>query len=361
MASRPSISSNDVVGLLAAQGQRRRKQIYDERKGLSVPAEFEDRANRRRSMDIALGEPEPGTPPSDSTAPQLPWTPTDEKKVTLFSLEENPNYKCNPVAFSKVEILDALEQGYTGNNVLAFLNARTDLELEMMRSSRSSKHSFHTAEETDSVHAYAYNRNEPKSLYFHPNTALTSPSSTVDQATVRVESHGSESMSSAHLPFAGHAASSVSPSDKNSSSPPLRSSRKFGKDINLRSPFSATTVSEAATTPELDRTRLSAAESHRTSDISSESSEPSAATLTPEASATHEAAVAHALSALGSRGVIKTVTVEKRVVFVEQRKTFKVTSQARQAQSTSRIFEAQARSAKFVSFTREAFVGTSAT
>lgn len=34
MASKPSISSNDVVGLLAAQGQRRRKQIYDERKGL---------------------------------------------------------------------------------------------------------------------------------------------------------------------------------------------------------------------------------------------------------------------------------------------------------------------------------------
>ncbi|KAJ9665598.1 hypothetical protein H2201_004290 [Coniosporium apollinis] len=313
MASKPSMSSNDVAALLAAQGQRRRKRIYDERKGLSVPAGFEDRANRRHSMDMALGEPEPGTPPDDSTAPQLPWTPTDEGKVTLFSLEENPNYKCNPVAFSKVEILDALEQGYTGDNVLAFLNARTDLELEMMRSSHSSKHSFYTAEETDSVHAYAYNRNEPKSLYFHPNAALSPSSSTVDQATVLVEPHGNESTKSAHLPFAGHAASSVSPSDKNSSSPPLRSSRKFGKDINLRSHFSATTASEATTTP----TKLAAAGSHRFSDISSESSQPSAATLTPEASAAHEAAVAHALSSLGSRGVIKTVTVEKRVVFVE--------------------------------------------
>ncbi|KAJ9649280.1 hypothetical protein H2199_000055 [Coniosporium tulheliwenetii] len=214
MASKPSMSSNDVAALLAAQGQRRRKRIYDERKGLDL----------RIEQTVVIQWIWPWVNPSlahpdDSTAPQLPWTPTDEEKVTLFSLEENPNYKCNPVAFSKVEILDALEQGYTGDNVLAFLNARTDLELEMMRSSHSSKHSFYTAEETDSVHAYAYNRNEPKSLYFHPNAALSPSSSTVDQATVLVEPHGNESTKSAHLPFAGHAASSVSPSDKNSSSP----------------------------------------------------------------------------------------------------------------------------------------------
>ncbi|KAI9820621.1 MAG: hypothetical protein M1827_004990 [Pycnora praestabilis] len=82
-------SANDIVCLLATQGQRRRKQIHDERKGAIYPG-LEDRAARRRSLYKELRKEEQISPPPTGLPPTLPYSLVDEKKVALFTLSETP-------------------------------------------------------------------------------------------------------------------------------------------------------------------------------------------------------------------------------------------------------------------------------
>ncbi|OCL10238.1 hypothetical protein AOQ84DRAFT_219851 [Glonium stellatum] len=114
--------------LLAAQTQRRRKEIHDERHGLAAPESYAERAIRRYNEHLKLGKDAFSHEPATGDPPKQPWSEIDEQKFSLFQISENPHQNFPSTIFTKEEYSKAAKEGYKGPNVLAFVNTKTAME-----------------------------------------------------------------------------------------------------------------------------------------------------------------------------------------------------------------------------------------